>query len=54
MKFCWSGNEVLIILFCRLQQKYFDLNLSNKFLKSHWNHQILLKLYIIQVLMNVP
>ena len=26
--------EFLIILLCKLQQKYFDLNLKNKFLKS--------------------
>ena len=28
------GQEISIILFCTLQQRYFDLNLKNKFLKS--------------------
>ena len=32
MKFCRSGaREVLIILFCKPQQRYFDLYLKNKF-----------------------
>ena len=32
MKFCCSGEEFLIILFCKPQQKYLDLHFKSNFL----------------------